>query len=88
MVLVIWQVNPEEAELRATFDDYATEAGVAEGWASTPMMPLHVLQEAVVRILNTFVSQELLEKAMFESGEIEMSMEEITLHEFRAIYHW
>lgn len=78
--------DPEEMEIRATFDDYAVDAGAAEGWASTPMMPLYMLQEALIRICNTFISNDLIEQAVMDSGEIEMSMEDITLHEFRGIF--
>lgn len=79
-------MNPEEQEIRATFDDYAVEFGGNDGWASTPMMPLYSLQEALIRVFNVFISQELIDAAALDSGEIEMSMEEITLHEFRGIY--
>ena len=81
--------DPEEMAIRETFDDYSVDPAISHdvhAFTNTPMMPLSSLQEALVRLTNTFVSTETIDKAIRESGEVEWSMEEITLHEFRGIF--
>ena len=79
-----FQINPEEAAIRTAFDDFSTVSNV-EGFIAD-VIPISSLQEAFIRLLNQFVSQDLIEKAIMDSDEIDFNLEEFTLPEFRVLY--
>jgi hypothetical protein len=45
-----------------------------------------MLQEALIRLMNMYITDDIMEEAVIESGEVEADVKEITLSEFRGIY--
>lgn len=70
--------------VRATFEDFA-EPSTSVEWGNH-MMPITSLQEAFIRMFNKYIDQDVVERAMAHSGEVEPSLQEITLNEFRVVY--
>lgn len=70
--------------IRTTFEDFSCPSRL-EGW-SGDVIPLSCLQEAFVRMFNRFITNEMIEHAIFDTDEVEPTMDEFTLGEFKAIY--
>jgi hypothetical protein len=78
------EVDPEEAAIRAAFDDFSS-VSMLEGFAAD-VIPVSTLQEAFIRIVNQFISSDLLEKAILDTDEIDETLEELTFPEFRLVF--
>ena len=78
------EVSPEEAAVKAAFDDFSMVSNL-EGFTAD-VIPISSLQEAFIRIVNQFIGQDLIDKAILDTDEVDMTLEEFTFPEFRLVY--
>jgi hypothetical protein len=78
------EVDPEEAAIKAAFDDFSSLSNL-EGFTAD-VIPISLIQEAFIRICNQFVSQEIIDKAVLDTDEVDMNLEEYTFPEFRLVF--
>jgi hypothetical protein len=78
------EVDPEEAAIKAAFDDFSSLSNL-EGFTAD-VIPISLIQEAFIRICNQFISQEIIDKAVLDTDEVDMNLEEYTFPEFRLVF--
>lgn len=86
------ELNPVEVHLRNIFDDFvadhlAENNNQSTSFTSDHLLPVGSLQEAFIQIFNRIVDTETVEQAAYDCGEVDPDLEEVTFHEFRAIYY-
>jgi hypothetical protein len=84
LMLLVLQLSPDEAAIKSAFEDF-TAPSKLEGWTSE-MIPIDCLQEAFIRLFNEFIPLELIDRACTQTDEIDPSLEEFTIQEFRSIF--
>jgi uncharacterized protein with PIN domain len=79
------ELDPEEIEVRDTFDDFAVPHAPHEDEAYT----IHKasLQDAFIRLFNRFVAADFVQREMDMCEECDASFEELTYGEFKALYY-
>lgn len=77
--------DPVEMNIKNTFEDFLADA-YPNGGYNNELLPISSLQDAFIQMFNRFISQELIDQASYDCGEVDPGLEEITMNEFRAIY--
>lgn len=82
------EVDPEEAEVRDTFEDFSVQNG-HEMYVGEESFTIHKgsLQEAFIRLFNQYISTEMIEREISMCEECDGSFEELTYMEFKALYY-
>eukprot|EP01038_Epipyxis_sp_PR26KG_P010744 gene10744-14429_t len=81
--------SAEELELREAYNDFAIEINSNSiGFHSEVglFLPMVDLREALIRVLNCNVAQEVLKKALISCGIYDNTFDNLNLNEFRAVY--
>lgn len=81
-------MDPEELEVRDTFDDFATLT-VHDGFTvdDHPSLARSSLQDALIRLFNRHIAEETIDYEMSNCVECDASYDELTYTEFKSLYY-
>jgi hypothetical protein len=79
------ELTPEEMHIRNTFSDFAE----AEEYSNYTGVTMHILKlhEAFVQMFNKYIDPEVIELAVNNCQDIDPSMNDVNLGEFRSVYY-